>query len=98
MSCCLPLELKRSTRFPIVDLAVSGALEGSKDLMEHALMYNVECKYIAKILAWWLPSEQKKIIEEVKVLLSQMYILAHQDLCQHKYCFTIDERIKEIIL
>ncbi|KAI0745589.1 hypothetical protein C8Q76DRAFT_688635 [Earliella scabrosa] len=58
--------------------------------------------YITKILTWWnqwkLPSEQKKIIEELKILLPQMYILAHQNLCQRKYCFTNDERIKEIVL
>ena len=65
MSCGLPSELMISTRFPIVDLAVSGALEGSEDLVEHVLTYDVGCEYIAKILARWdqwkLPPEQKKI-------------------------------------
>ena len=90
MSHGLPSEFMISTRFPIVDLAVSGALEGSEDLVEHVLTYDVGCEYIAKILARWdqwkLPPEQKKIIEELKILLPQMHILAHQESCQREYC------------
>ena len=90
MSRGLPAELMISTRFPIVDLAVSGALEGSEDLVEHVLTYDVGCEYIAKILARWdqwkLPPEQKKIIEELKILLPQMHILSHQESCQREYC------------
>ncbi|KAI1783516.1 hypothetical protein LXA43DRAFT_903418 [Ganoderma leucocontextum] len=76
--------------FPLLDLAMSGALETAEDLLEWLLTYDVGCQYIANLLdrwkEWGLPEKYLPIVEKLRILLPQMHMLAHKESCQTDYC------------
>ena len=83
-------KLRRCRRYPLLDLALSGALETAEDLEEWLLTYDVGCQYIAHLLERWkewnLPEKYIPIVEKLRILLPQMHMLAHQESCQTNYC------------
>ena len=83
-------DLRMFRRFPLLDLAMSGALETAEDLEEWLLTYDVGCQYIAHLLERWkewdLPDKYIPIVEKLRILLPQMHMLAHQESCQTDYC------------
>ena len=77
-------------RYPLLDLALAGALETAEDLLEWLLTYDVGCQYIANLLDRWkewnLPEKFLHVVENLRILLPQMHMLAHQESCQTDYC------------
>ncbi len=81
-------------RFLLVDLALSGALECLKSLLEWLMTYDVGCSYLKNILVRWkegkLPHHLEPIVKRLRVLLPQLHMLAHKDSCQTEFavCYT----------
>lgn len=73
----------------MVDLAISGALEGTEQLLEWLITYDVGCQLLVNMLARWrewdLPPSLIPIIERLQVLLPQLHMLAHKETCQREY-------------
>ena len=82
-------------RFILVQLALSGALEGTQQLRQWLLTYDVGCELIANMLERWkeweLPPELLPIIERLKVLLPQLHMLAHKESCQTEFALCYKE-------
>ena len=82
-------------RFILVQLALSGALEGTQQLRQWLLTYNVGCELIANVLERWkeweLPPGLLPIIERLKVLLPQLHMLAHKESCQTEFALCYKE-------
>ena len=68
---------------------MSGALEGTEELIEWLLTYDVGCQYLANIQTrweeWGLPDHLRPLIGELQILLPQLHMLAHQERCQTEY-------------
>ncbi|RDX47144.1 hypothetical protein OH76DRAFT_1354723 [Lentinus brumalis] len=71
-----------------MDCCAAASLDGPvKELDEHAMTYDVICRWIRKILERWekLFPELIPMISRTKMLLPSMHLHAHKELCQLVY-------------
>lgn len=85
----------RLGRFSLVDLAISGGIEGTEQLIQRLLSYDVGCGLIANMLLRWedwsLSAEMLPIIQQLKIVLPQLHMLAHKESCQTEYAMCYKE-------
>ncbi|RDX39433.1 hypothetical protein OH76DRAFT_1367526 [Lentinus brumalis] len=88
------VDLPGGEQFLLMDLAMSGALECLKSLVQWMMTYDVACSYLKNILIRWkegnLPADLRPVVEKLQVLLPQLHMLAHREWCQSEFavCYT----------